>query len=80
MDLGEPMAILARGRALLQGLRGRYKKNGTPPWSGEALAVVVDSCVKICEGQALDMGFEEKFDVTEEEYMEMIYHKKTAAS
>ena len=44
----------------------------------EALAVVVDSCIKICEGQACDMSFEEQFDVKESEYMDMIY-KKTAA-
>ena len=44
----------------------------------ESLAVVADACVKICEGQALDMGFEGNFDVQEEEYMEMIF-KKTAA-
>ena len=43
-----------------------------------ALAAVSDACVKICEGQALDMGFENRFDVTEDEYMEMIF-KKTGA-
>ncbi len=43
-----------------------------------ALSVITDSCIKICEGQALDLEFEEKFEVTEDEYMEMIY-KKTAA-
>jgi len=44
----------------------------------QALATVADACVKICEGQALDMGFENRYDVTEEEYMEMIF-KKTGA-
>lgn len=44
----------------------------------EALWTVVDSCIKICEGQACDMGFEGKFDVAEKEYLNMIY-KKTAA-
>ena len=43
-----------------------------------ALAAVADACVKICEGQALDMGFENRFDVTEDEYMEMIF-KNTGA-
>ncbi|MEG3224001.1 MAG: serralysin [Methanobacteriales archaeon Met13] len=43
-----------------------------------ALQTVVDSCVKICEGQASDMGFAERLDVSEEEYLHMIY-KKTAA-
>lgn len=44
----------------------------------EALKTVVDSCIKICEGQASDMGFQGNFDVSEDEYMRMIY-KKTAA-
>jgi geranylgeranyl diphosphate synthase type I len=44
----------------------------------EALQTVVDSCVKICEGQALDMGFADRLAVSEEEYLYMIY-KKTAA-
>jgi geranylgeranyl diphosphate synthase type I len=44
----------------------------------ETLATVADSCVKICEGQAWDMGFEGNFDVKEEDYLDMIF-KKTAA-
>ncbi len=44
----------------------------------KALNTVVDACVKICEGQACDMGFEGKFDVKESDYLNMIY-KKTAA-
>jgi len=44
----------------------------------QTLSTVADACVKICEGQAQDMGFEGNFNVKEEEYMEMIF-KKTAA-
>lgn len=44
----------------------------------KALNTVVDACIKICEGQAYDMGFEGKLDVNESEYLNMIY-KKTAA-
>jgi geranylgeranyl diphosphate synthase type I len=43
-----------------------------------ALKIVVDSCIKICEGQASDMCFEGNFVVSEDEYMNMIY-KKTGA-
>ena len=50
----------------------------SPHQINQALATVADACVKICEGQALDMGFENRYDVTEEEYMEMIF-KKTGA-
>ncbi|HIH64366.1 MAG TPA: polyprenyl synthetase family protein [Methanothermobacter thermautotrophicus] len=74
---GEPMAILA-GDVLFSKAFEAVIRNGDSEMVKEALAVVVDSCVEICEGQALDMGFEERLDVTEEEYMEMIY-KKTAA-
>ena len=50
----------------------------TSEQNNKALATVADACVKICEGQALDMGFEERFDVSEDEYLEMIF-KKTGA-
>ena len=50
----------------------------SPDQNNKALATVADACVKICEGQASDMGFEDRFDVTEDEYMEMIF-KKTGA-
>lgn len=78
---GEPMAILAGDTLFSKAFEmviqtkiddASYKR------VNEALAVVVDSCIKICEGQACDMSFEEKFDVKESEYMNMIY-KKTAA-
>ena len=44
----------------------------------KTLATVADACVKICEGQASDMEFEDKFDVSQDEYMDMIF-KKTSA-
>ena len=44
----------------------------------KTLATVADACVKICEGQASDMEFEDRFDVSQDEYMDMIF-KKTSA-
>jgi geranylgeranyl diphosphate synthase type I len=44
----------------------------------QTIATVADACVKICEGQALDMGFEKNFNINESDYLEMIF-KKTAA-
>jgi geranylgeranyl diphosphate synthase type I len=44
----------------------------------QTIATVADACVKICEGQAADMGFEKNFNVKEEDYLEMIF-KKTGA-
>ncbi len=78
---GEPMAILAGDTLFSKAFETviRTKIDDTSyKRVNEALAVVVDSCIKICEGQACDMSFEEKFDVKESEYMNMIY-KKTAA-
>ena len=67
---GDDVAILA-GDTL-------FSKGTSSEQNNKALATVADACVKICEGQASDMGFEERFDVEEDEYMEMIF-KKTGA-
>ncbi|MBQ1781929.1 MAG: polyprenyl synthetase family protein, partial [Methanobrevibacter sp.] len=52
--------------------------NAEPKRVADALAVVADACVKICEGQASDISFEGDFDVSQEAYSNMIY-KKTGA-
>jgi geranylgeranyl diphosphate synthase type I len=78
---GEPTAILAGDTLFSKAFETvmRSEEDGVPaPTILPALNAVVDSCVKICEGQALDMGFAERTDVTEEEYLNMIF-KKTAA-
>ncbi len=78
---GEPMAILAGDTLFSKAFSTvmRSEEDGVSPDKIlPALHAVVDSCVKICEGQALDMGFAGRLDVTEEEYLLMIY-KKTAA-
>lgn len=78
---GEPMAILA-GDTLFskafETILDTDVESIPPKRVVDALRTVVDSCIKICEGQALDIGFEGKLDVKEDEYMNMIY-KKTAA-
>ncbi|OYT59534.1 MAG: geranylgeranyl pyrophosphate synthase [Desulfurococcales archaeon ex4484_217_1] len=43
----------------------------------EAARILAQAASTIAEGQAMDMAFEERTDVTEEEYFQMIY-KKTA--
>jgi geranylgeranyl diphosphate synthase type I len=78
---GEPMAILAGDTLFSKAFENVLETDAQsvpPQRTVNALKTVVDSCIKICEGQALDIGFEGKLDVKEEEYMEMIY-KKTAA-
>jgi len=78
---GEPMAILAGDTLFSKAFETVLEtstKNINPKRVVDALKTVVDSCIKICEGQALDISFEGKLDVREEEYLTMIY-KKTAA-
>ncbi|MFC7080242.1 geranylfarnesyl diphosphate synthase [Halorussus caseinilyticus] len=41
----------------------------------EAMDVLATTCTDICEGQALDMAFEERTDVLPDEYLEMIEDK-----
>ena len=76
---GDDVAILAGDTLFSKAFEIIIGTEGTSSeQNNQALATVADACVKICEGQALDMGFEERFDVTEDEYMEMIF-KKTGA-
>ncbi|WP_296885282.1 short chain isoprenyl diphosphate synthase IdsA [uncultured Methanobrevibacter sp.] len=78
---GEDVAILAGDTLFSKAFEIIINSNSeinTPAQINKALATVADACVKICEGQASDMGFEDRFDVSEEEYMEMIF-KKTGA-
>ena len=78
---GEPMAILAGDLLFAKSYEAllKLKDRGVPP-------NIVTKCVNeltwgaitVAEGQALDMSFESKWDVTLDEYLTMIY-KKTAA-
>ena len=77
----EPTAILAGDTLFSKAFEMIIlsKDNGVNPANvADALATLADACVKICEGQASDMGFEGNFDVKEEEYSNMIF-KKTGA-
>jgi geranylgeranyl diphosphate synthase, type I len=78
---GEPMAILAGDTLFSKAFETVLEtpiNNVTYERVVNALKTVVDSCIKICEGQASDMCFEGNFDVSEAEYMNMIF-KKTGA-
>ena len=73
---GEDVAILAGDTLFSKAFEIIIGTEGTTSeQNNQALATVADACVKICEGQASDMGFEDRFDVTEDEYMEMIFKK-----
>ncbi|QLG62628.1 geranylfarnesyl diphosphate synthase [Halorarum salinum] len=46
---------------------------GADPANGlEAVNLLASTCTRICEGQALDVDFEGRDDVTPEEYLEMV--------
>ena len=76
---GDDVAILAGDTLFSKAFEIIIGSKGTSSdQNNKALATVADACVKICEGQALDMSFEERFDVKQDEYIEMIF-KKTGA-
>jgi geranylgeranyl diphosphate synthase, type I len=78
---GDAMAILAGDTLFSKAFETvlRSEEDGVfPSRILPTLNTMVDSCIKICEGQALDMGFAQRLDVQESEYLLMIY-KKTSA-
>ena len=75
---GEPLAILAGDSLFAKSfelLSQSAEDNIAYERVVDALQVLTNSCIKICEGQALDMAFEDTFNVTKDEYMNMIYKK-----
>jgi geranylgeranyl diphosphate synthase type I len=48
---------------------------GDPARRLDALQLLANTCTRICEGQALDIGFEHRTDIVTDEYLEMIDHK-----
>ncbi len=65
---GEPTAILAGDLLFSKAFEISRK---------ETIKILAKAAAEICEGQEMDMSFEEAGDVTEKEYLEMI-RKKTA--
>ncbi|MEW6592667.1 MAG: polyprenyl synthetase family protein [Candidatus Hadarchaeota archaeon] len=79
---GEPVAIIA-GDALFAKVfeavaanARRLKLDG--PRASELFRVVSSASFEICRGQAQDMLFENRLDITEKEYMEMVGGKTGA--
>lgn len=75
---GEPLAILAGDSLFAKSfelLSQSAEDNIAYERVVDALQVLTNSCINICEGQALDMAFENTFNVTKDEYMNMIYKK-----
>lgn len=78
---GDPLAILS-GDTLFSKAFQMVSQTNPEEVSYErinkALSTVADACLYICEGQASDMDFEDRYDVSEQEYLDMIF-KKTGA-
>lgn len=75
---GDGLAILSGDTLFSKAFELIINSEKDPVQNNKSLATVADACVQICEGQALDISFEGRYDVTEEEYLEMIF-KKTGA-
>ncbi len=67
---GEPEAILAGD--LMHGLAARLIHETETPRGGRARALFDRMVVRLCEGQALDLAFETRSDVSVEAYLDMI--------
>ncbi len=72
---GEPTAILAGDTLFAQAFEVLSKCKVDSRNLVRAFEVVADVCVKICEGQYMDMDFEKRDDVSVEEYLEMVKRK-----
>lgn len=78
---GIPMAINAGDMLFTKAYEVALRSSaiGVPPRRVlQALEALTEGIVVICEGQAMDMSFEKRNNVSEQEYMEMI-ERKTAA-
>ncbi len=77
---GEPTAILAGDTLFAKAFSILASESSHRPENVvKACRMLADVCVEICEGQYIDMSFEDRpiEDVSEEEYLEMV-RKKTA--
>lgn len=75
---GNPLAILAGDLLFAVSLNVLLTSDGDPEKVRRAASTLTRATIILSEGQYLDMDFETRGDVTEKEYLEMVY-KKTAA-
>ncbi|AGK60555.1 farnesyl-diphosphate synthase /geranylgeranyl-diphosphate synthase [Archaeoglobus sulfaticallidus PM70-1] len=72
---GEPVAILAGDTLFSEAFYLMTFCDVDKENLIRGVRTLADVCVKICEGQYLDMSFEEREKVSEEEYIEMVTKK-----
>ena len=68
-------AILAGDTLYSKAFEYMLETGAPPERSVAALGELATTCTEICEGQALDVAFEGRTDVTTDEYLEMIEFK-----
>ncbi|EMA41752.1 geranylfarnesyl diphosphate synthase [Halobiforma nitratireducens] len=68
-------AILAGDTLYSKAFEIMLETGANPDRTVEALDVLATTCTKICEGQSLDVTFENRDDVMPEEYLEMVEQK-----
>ncbi len=73
---GVPTAILAGDTLYAEAFDILAMSDAEPSNVVKAIRKLARVCVEICEGQYMDMSFEERNDVSENEYIEMV-RKKT---
>ncbi len=74
---GEAMAILAGDTLFAKAFEILSRCEVDAKNLIKAVEIVADVCVKICEGQCMDMEFERREDVSVDDYLKMV-EKKTA--
>ncbi len=69
---GEATAILAGDTLFAEAFKIMTRSDVDAENLRRGVELVADVCVKICEGQYMDMSFEEREMISEEEYLEMV--------
>ncbi|WP_049903705.1 polyprenyl synthetase family protein [Halococcus agarilyticus] len=68
-------AILAGDTLYAKAFEFMLESGAPPERTVEALSELARTCTRICEGQALDVAFETREDVTTDEYIRMVEQK-----
>ena len=75
---GLERAIIAGDLLFAEAFRVSFESGLPPEAAYRAARALAMAAKKVCEGQALDMDFESRWDVTVDEYLEMVYLKTGA--
>ncbi|MFT4944370.1 MAG: geranylgeranyl diphosphate synthase type I [Halovenus sp.] len=69
---GDDMAILAGDKLFARSFELLLETGASPDNSVPALGMLARTCVKLCEGEGLDISFEERESVSVPEYLQMV--------